>query len=157
MYVYSVKENRMNAKETVQALMNAIQMGNFESAKSYLSNDFKFSGAVPEPISGKEWIGMSANLKAAFPDLDYQFTTDGSSGDTVNISAELRGTHKGDLDLTAMHMGVIPATGKSFKAALEHGKATVRDGKITSFALDRTEGAGLMAILGQLGVKMPAM
>ena len=147
----------MDTKATVQSLMEAIQMGNFEKAKSYLSNDFKFSGPVPEPISGNEWIGMSATLKAAFPDLDYQFNTDGSSGDTVNISAQLRGTHKGDLDLTAMHMGVIPATSKSFKAAHEHGKAMVRDGKVTSLAFEPTEGAGLMAILDQLGVKIPAM
>ena len=147
----------MNPKDTVQAMMDAIQMGDFESAKSYLSNDFKFSGAVPEPISRQEWIEMSTNLKAAFPDLDYQFTTDGSSGDTVNVSAQLRGTHKGNLDLTAMHMGVIPSTGKSFKAALEHGKVTVRDGKVTSLANEPTEGAGLMAVLGQLGVTIPSM
>ena len=145
----------MNPKDTVQAMMDAIQMGDFESAKSYLSNDFKFSGAVPEPISRQEWIEMSTNLKAAFPDLDYQFTTDGSSGDTVNVSAQLRGTHKGNLDLTAMHMGVIPATGKSFKAAREHGKAMLRDGKVISLALDPTQGAGLMAILDQLGIKIP--
>ncbi|MGD8403119.1 MAG: ester cyclase [Anaerolineales bacterium] len=145
----------MNTKETVQSLMDAIQMGKFEKAKSYLSDDFKFSGAVPEPISGQEWIGMSANLKTAFPDLDYQFNIDGVSGDTVNISAQLRGTHKGDLDLKSMDMGVIPATGKSFKATRERGKAMVRDGKVKSFALDPTEGAGLMAILDQLGVKTP--
>jgi predicted ester cyclase len=147
----------MDTKETVQSLMDAVQMGDFEKAKSYLSSDFKFSGPVPDPISGEEWMGMSANLKAAFPDLDYQFKIESVDGDTANISAELKGTHKGDLDLTAMNMGVIPATGKSFKAAHEHGKATFRDGKITAWAMERTEGAGLMAILGQLGVKVPSM
>ncbi len=147
----------MDTKETVQSLIDAIQMGDFKRAKSLLSNDFEFSGPVPEPISADAWMGMSASLKAAFPDLDYQFKIEGVNGDTVNISADLRGTHKGDLDLTAMHMGVIPATGKSFKAAHEHGKATLRDGKITAWAMEPTEGAGLMAILGQLGVKIPAM
>jgi predicted ester cyclase len=147
----------MDTKETVQSLIDAIQMGDFKRAKSLLSNDFKFSGPVPEPISADAWMGMSASLKAAFPDLDYQFKIEGINGDTVNISADLRGTHKGDLDLTAMHMGVIPATGKSFKAAHEHGKATLRDGKITAWTMEPTEGAGLMAILGQLGVKIPAM
>ena len=147
----------MDTKETVQSLIDAIQMGDFKRAKSLLSNDFKFSGPVPEPISADAWMGMSASLKAAFPDLDYQFKIEGVNGDTVNISADLRGTHKGDLDLTAMHMGVIPATGKSFKAAHEHGKATLRDGKITAWTMEPTEGAGLMAILDQLGVKIPAM
>jgi SnoaL-like polyketide cyclase len=147
----------MDTKATVQSLMDAVQTGNFEKAKSYLSNDFKFSGPVPQPISGAQWMGMSASLKAAFPDLDYHFKVESANGDTANISAELRGTHKGALDLTAMHMGVIPATGKSFKAAHEHGKAMVRDGKITSWAMEPTEGAGLMAILSQLGVKVPTM
>jgi predicted ester cyclase len=147
----------MDTKETVQSLIDAIQMGDFKRAKSLLSNDFKFSGPVPEPISADAWMGMSASLKAAFPDLDYQFKIEGVNGDTVNISADLRGTHKGDLDLTAMHMGVIPATGKSFKAAHEHGRATLRDGKIIAWTMESTEGAGLMAILGQLGVKIPAM
>ena len=147
----------MNTKETVQSLMDAVQMGDFESAKSYLSNDFKFSGPVPEPISGEEWMGMSAGLKAAFPDLNYRFNIESVDGDTAHISGELSGTHKGTLDLTSMHMGTIPATGKSFKAAHEHGKVTVHDGKITAWAMEPTEGAGLMAILGQLGVKIPAM
>jgi predicted ester cyclase len=145
----------MDTKATVQSLMDAIQMGNFEKAKNYLSSDFKFSGPVPQPISGAEWIGLSANLKAAFPDLNYQFKILSVDGDTANISAELKGTHKGDLDLTAMHMGIIPATGNSFRATREHGKVMVRDGKIISLANEPTEGAGLMAILGQLGVKVP--
>jgi len=147
----------MDTRATVQALMDAVQMGNFERAQSYLSNDFKFSGPVPEPISGPEWIGLSANLKAAFPDLNYQFRIESVVGDTANITAQLKGTHKSDLDLTAMHLGVIPSTGKSFKAALEHGKVMVRDGKVTSLANEPTEGAGLMAVLGQLGVTIPSM
>jgi predicted ester cyclase len=147
----------MNTKETVQALMDAIQSGEFEKAKSLFADDFKFSGPVPEPISGQAWIGMSVSLKNAFPDLDYQFKVESVDGDTANISAELKGTHKGDFDLTAMNMGVIPATGKSFHAAHENGKATLRDGKIATWEMEGTEGAGLMAILGQLGVKVPAM
>ena len=145
----------MDTRSTVQSLMDAVQMGDFKKAKSYLSNDFEFSGPVPQPISGDEWIGLSANLKAAFPDLNYQFKIVSVDGDTANITAQLRGTHKGDLDLTAMHMGVIPATRKSFNAALEHGKVRVRNGKITSLMNEPTEGAGLMAILDQLGVKIP--
>ncbi|MGB7876331.1 MAG: ester cyclase [Anaerolineales bacterium] len=147
----------MDTKATVQALMDAIQSGDFEKAKTLFADDFKFSGPVPEPISGEAWIGMSVSLKNAFPDLDYQFKIESVDGDTANISSELKGTHKGDFDLTAMDMGVIPATGKSFKAAHEHGKVSVRDGNITAWAMEHTEGAGLMAILGQLGVKTPSM
>jgi len=146
----------MDTKTTVQSLMDAIQMGEFEKAKSLFADDFKFSGPVPEPISGQAWLGMSASLRNAFPDLDYQFKIEDVDGDSAHISAELKGTHQDDLDLTAMNMGVIPATGKSFHAAHENGVARLRDGKITAWEMEGTEGAGLMAILGQLGVKMPS-
>jgi len=147
----------MDTKATVQSLMDAIQLGEFNKARTLFADDFKFSGPVPEPISGEAWLGMSTSLKAAFPDLDYQFRIESVDGDTANISAELKGTHKEDLDLTAMHLGVIPATGKSFHAAHELGKATLSNGKITSWKMEHTEGAGLMAILAQLGVKVPSM
>jgi ketosteroid isomerase-like protein len=152
-----VKENIMNKRETVQALMDAVQKGDFESAKTMLADDFQFRGPVPQPISGEAWLGMSTNLKAAFPDLDYNFKIEGVDGDKVNIAAELKGTHKRDLDLTSMNMGVIPATNKSFEAAHEHGVATMRDGKISAWAMDGSEGAGLLAILDQLGVKPATM
>jgi len=147
----------MDSKATAQAVMDAVQNADFDKAKSLLTDDFQFSGPVPQPINGAAWMGMSASLKGAFPDLDYQFHVESVDGNTVNISAELKGTHNGDFDLTAMGMGVIPATNKSFAAAHEHGKVVVQDGKVKSWTTEATEGAGLMAILGQLGVKMPSM
>ncbi len=146
----------MDPKAAVQTLMDAVQKGDFVKAQSLLASDFQFSGPVPEPISGPAWIGMSKNLKAAFPNLDYRFKIESVDGNTVRISAQLKGTHSGDLDLTAMGMGIIPATNKAFAAAHEHGEAAVQDGKVKTWAMEPTEGAGLMAILHQLGVKSPA-
>ena len=143
----------MNKRETVQALMDAVQKGDFESAKSMLNDDFQFSGPVPEPINAEAWLGMSASLKIAFPDLNYHFKVSGADGDVVKFTAQLSGTHSGSFDLTNMHMGVIPATNKTFSAKLEKAKVTVRDNKISLWAVEPTDGAGLMAILGQLGVK----
>src|SRR5512141_1206274 len=111
----------MDPKATVQTLMDAVQKGKIMKAQSLLADDFQFSGSVPQPVSGPAWIGMSAGLKAAFPDLDYQFKIESVTGNTVYVSAELKGTHKGNLDLAAMGMGVIPATNKSFAAKHEHG------------------------------------
>lgn len=137
--------------------MDSIQKGDFEKAKSFLSSDFKFSGSVPEPINAEAWMGMSKSLKKAFPNLDYRFQVKSMNGDVATISAELKGTQSGDFDLTGMNMGVIPATNKSFAAANELGKVTVKGDKVTSWANQANEGAGLMAILGQLGVKPPSM
>lgn len=142
----------MNKRETVQALVDSIQKGDFENAKSMLADDFQFSGPVPEPINKEAWLGMSSSLKTAFPDLDYHFKVIGTDGNVVKTTSQLSGTHTGSFDLTNMNMGVIPATNKAFSAKSEKTKITVKDNKITSWAVEPTEGAGLKAILDQLGV-----
>lgn len=152
-----VKENIMNKRETVQALMDAVQKGDFESAKSMLADDFQFRGPVPEPMNKEAWLGMSASLKTAFPDLDYHFKVIGADGDIVRSTTQLSGTHSGSFDLTNMDMGVIPATNKTFSAKREKTKVTVIDNKITLWNVKPTEGAGLLAILDQLGVKPAPM
>ncbi len=147
----------MNKRETVQALMDSIQEGDFVLAKSMLADDFRFSGPIPEPINAETWLGMSASLKAAFPDLNYHFKVIGAEGDVVKSTSQLSGTHSGSFDLTTKNMGVIPATNKAFSAKLTKTKVTVRADKVTAWDVESIEGAGLMAILQQLEVKMPVI
>lgn len=147
----------MNKRETVQALLDAVQKGDFENAKSMLADDFQFSGPVPEPINRDDWHGMSTQLKTAFPDLNYHFRVIGTEGDVVKATSQLSGTHSGSFDLTGMNMGVIPATNKTFAAKLEKTKITVKENKITAWAVEPTQGAGVLAILKQLDVETPAM
>lgn len=145
----------MNQRETVQTLLDSIQKGDFVHARTLLADDFQFSGPVPEPMNREAWLGISASLKTAFPDLDYHFNVIGADDDVVKTTSQLSGTHRGSFDLTNMNMGVIPATNKNFDAKLEKTKITVKDNKITSWAVEPTEGAGLKAILGQLGIAVP--
>ena len=145
----------MNKRETVQALMDAVQKGDFEIVRSMLADNFQFSGPVPEPLNAEAWLGMSASLKAAFSDLNYHFKVIGADGDVVKSTSQLSGTHNGSFDLTGMNMGVIPATNKAFSVNLEKTKVTVKENKITLWAVEPNDGAGLAAILKQLDVKLP--
>jgi len=147
----------MNKREIVQSLLDSVQKGDFEKVKSLLSDDFQFSGPIPEPVNREAWLGMSSSLKTAFPDLDYRFKVIGADDDIVKTTSQLSGTHRGSFDLTNMKMGVIPATNKTFAAKLENTKITVKENKVTSWAVEPTQGAGLKAILEQLGVKSPTM
>lgn len=147
----------MNKREIVQTLMDSIQKGDFAKAKTLLTDDFKFSGPIPEPINREAWLAMSASLKTAFPDLNYHFNITESDGDFVKATSQLSGTHTGSFDLTNMKMGVIPATKKAFSAKLEKTRVTVKENKISLWAVEPTEGAGLKAILGQLGLKLPTV
>ena len=143
----------MNKREIVQTLLDSVQKGDFVNAKSLLADDFQFSGPIPQPINREAWLGMSASLKTAFPDLDYHFKVIGADDDIVKTTSQLSGTHSGSFDLTNMKMGVIPATNKTFAAKLENTKITVKENKVSSWAVEPTQGAGLHAILEQLGVK----
>ena len=147
----------MNNREIVQSLMDSVQKGDFVNAKSLLADDFQFSGPIPEPVNREAWLGMSASLKTAFPDLDYHFKVIGADGDVVKSTAQLSGTHSGTFDLTGMDMGVIPATNKAFSAKLEKTRVTVKENKITAWVVEPTDGAGLTAILKQLDVKLPVV
>ena len=143
----------MNKRETVQAFVDSIQEGEFENAKSMLADDFQFSDAVSEPINTEAWLGMSTNLKTAFPDLDYHFKVIGTEGDVVKATMQLSGTHSGSFDLTDMNMGVLSATHKAFAVKREKTRLTVKGTKITAWVVEPTQGAGLKAILGQLDDK----
>ena len=142
----------MNKRETVQVLVDSVQKGDFENAKTMLADDFQFSGSTPEPINSEAWLGLSSNLKTAFPDLDYHFKVIGADGDVVKTTSQLSGTHTGSFDLTNMNMGVIPATNKVFSAKPEKIKITVKENKITAWVVEPTEGAGLRALIDQLSV-----
>jgi predicted ester cyclase len=137
--------------------MDSIQKGDFENAKRMLADDFQFRGPVPEPIDANAWLGMSASLKTAFPDLNYHFKVIGAEGDVVRSTSQLSGTHSGSFDLTNMNMGVIPATNRSFSSKVEKTNVTVKENLVTAWVIEPTEGAGLKAILGQLGVSLPTM
>ena len=147
----------MNKRETVHALMDSIQKGDFENAKTMLADDFQFRGPVPEPINKEAWLGMNSSLRTAFPDLDYHFKVIGTEGDVVRTTSQLSGTHTGSFDLTNMQMGVIPATNKTFVATREKTKITVKENKITAWAVEPTQGAGVMEILKQLDVEIPTV
>lgn len=134
-------------------MMDSIQKGDFKSTKTMLADDFQFSGSIPDPINKETWLGMSVNLKAAFPDINYHFKVIGTQGDIVRSTTQLSGTHSGSFNLTNINMGIIPATNKTFSSKPEKTKVTVKENKITSWVVEPTDGAGLKAILGQLGVK----
>ncbi len=85
----------MNKREIVQSLMDSIQKGDFKNAKTLLADDFQFSGPIPQPINREAWLGMSASLKTAFPDLDYHFKVIGADDDIVKTTSQLSGTHRG--------------------------------------------------------------
>jgi len=146
----------MDAKATVQALIYAIQKGDFEKAKTHLTDDFQLSGYFTRPINAETWLGMSLSLKKALPNMEYHFRVESAQkGNVVVIVSDLKGTHQEELDLTSLNMGIIPATNRSVEAGCEHSRLTIQDDKISSWVVEPNKTTGLMVFLNQLGVKPP--
>jgi len=145
----------MDSRETAQALMDSVQRGRFDTAKTFLSDDFQISGFVHKPLNSKKWLNMIANLKMACADLNYHFQVLNIEGNVVYTTSQLSGTNSGAFDFTDIDMGVIPATNKKFSSTPQMTKITVKGEKVVSWAVEPTEGAGWIAILSQLGVKLP--
>jgi hypothetical protein len=145
----------MNSQETAQALMDSVQKGDLDKAKTLLSDDFQFIGLIRRPLNGRTWLRMIISLRMAFVGLNYHFKVDSAKGNVVNSTSQMSGNNRGAIDLTGLHMGVISATNRNFSTATENNTITVKNQKVSSWVVEPTEGAGLAAILKQLGVKLP--
>jgi predicted ester cyclase len=145
----------MNVQETAEAVVNAINAGDWETVASYLADDFQFSGPVPEPLGPEEWIGTNMTLMAGMPDMAFNVQIVGIDGNVVRTVDQMTGTHTADLDLTQVGIGVIPATGIAISLPVENGFAEVVDGKLVSLHLDTPPGGGMFGMLAQLGVELP--
>ncbi|RMF79002.1 MAG: hypothetical protein D6737_12960 [Chloroflexi bacterium] len=142
------------ALEAAQAITNALAAHDPFSAREWLADDFTFidpSSPLPPP-GPDEWLGLQAVLMQAFPDLDYAFEILEEKGNQVWVSATFTGTHNGNLDLSAMDMGVIPPTGKQVSGGRNVTVGTLgADGRVQSIEVVES-GGGVIGMLQQVGV-----
>ena len=145
----------MNTEEIAEAYADAFNAGDLDTLADLLSDDFQFSGPVPEPMDRDQFLVLMDVMWNAFPDLQFNTRLVDINRNVVRFTNQLAGTHTGDLDLSSMGLGVIPATGRSFSMAREDGETAIQDGTVVSTHIYPTEGAGLMGILQQLGIRVP--
>jgi len=146
----------MTAIEMASKLFHDIEAKDTTAAAKLLTDDFTFSGPVPQPISGREWLAMQEGLSVAFPDWKFNAADLREEGGKVLVAVRITGTHKGELDLSSLGMPNVPATGKSIKLPREEITLTVSNGKFSSLNTQPIDGGGVMGVLSQLGVKVPA-
>lgn len=145
----------MTSKLDVVKAWTETPQGDVEASAAYLADDFQnidSDGSVLMDKAG--WIGMSHMLFASLPDFEFVRTGLREEGDYVVMSGHFEGTHKADLDLSAMGAGVIPASGKKIVWPEVKAKFTVEGDKITREEA-YGESGGMAAFLGPLGVEPP--
>jgi predicted ester cyclase len=146
----------MSKKETATAFLEKINNLDLNAASQYCTDDFTYSGPLPKPVTLDEWKVTAQVFLKAFPDWNFNMKIVSEDDDRVQVNAHVTGTHRGDLDLSSMDMGVIPATGKAIDLPESKGRVTFSGDKIANLHIDVAEGAGVPGILAQLGVSKPS-
>ena len=97
----------MNKQDIIR---EAFTVGN---SGEHLADKFQFVDSIGSPPTNKEaWLGMAQFLTGALPDLYFTIESIKEDGEDFLLTGSFTGTFTNDLDLSAMDMGVIPATGK---------------------------------------------
>jgi hypothetical protein len=124
-----------------------------EEQREYYSDDYQFVDSVGGPPMDKEaYFAVGDLLQASIPDIDYTIDEIHQEGEDVLVTGHYSGTFEHDMDLSAMNMGVIPATGKAINIPGSTGRVSFSGDKISKIH-DLTTGpnAGLAAFLAALG------
>jgi hypothetical protein len=126
---------------------------NKEASEKYLSDDFVNIDREGNVIANKEaYIAISQASAASFTGFKAVVSDLQEVGDGVIMTNHFEGTHTGDFDLSAVGLGVIPASGKKIVWPDAKSKFTVEGNKITGI---REISGGIEWFLAPLGVKLP--
>lgn len=150
----SENEAHMEPAEVVEAFFDALNISGPEVAADYLTEDYT-TESPPFPKRSKEqWLGSQKMFLRAFPDMHEAFEVQRVDGNAFRGINRTTGTHTGDFDLSAMGIGIVPATGRSAETVFSVTHV-VKDGKIVSTEGTPVDNMGLEAVLAQLGIEVP--
>jgi hypothetical protein len=126
-----------------------------EASKTYLSEDFQSLDKDGNVEQNREaLVSVSQLMAAAFTDFKFVYSDIHEEDDGVIVIGQFEGVHTGDLDLSALGLGVIPASGK--KIVVPSGnKFKIEGNKIVS-RQDYGDYGGSSAFLAALGVTLPS-
>jgi predicted ester cyclase len=150
------KENFMTSKiEIVKSYAEAAAK-DMELAFDYLSDDFHTIDKEGNVVLTKEgFSNMGRMMLASFPDYVWITTDIRKEGDYVILSGHNEGTHRSDLDLSAMGLGVVRASRKKIVWPESIMKLSVEGGKIIQME-PYGGAAGLQGFLEALGIELPS-
>ena len=142
----------MNKMEIVKA---AFDLQN-PAANEHLADSFQGTDSVGgQPTDKATWAGMEMMMKVSIPDLANNVSDIKEDGDDVLVTAQFTGTFTKDMDLSAVGMGVVPATGKALKFPASTLRVFFEGDKIKEIRdLSTGPDAGQAGFMKALGVKM---
>jgi predicted ester cyclase len=136
--------------EVVRSLLEALDRGDFETARSFMAPDFS---TVPvstgERIGLEEWASMHEELHHCFPTLRRNPTDFRAEGDQVIVTLNVTATN--DRPVRIPRLGIDePATGIEIHSPPNVDTFTLRDGKVTSVQSEMPAGGGFKGMVEEI-------
>lgn len=125
--------------------------GDMEAGWPYFADDFQWVGADGTIMDRAAWLGMGSMLRAAIPDLKFVADDVREEEGSIIMTDHFEGTHENDLDLSAMGMGVFPASGKMIVFPKGVDRVSVEGGKISRME-QLPDSAGMQEFLAALSM-----
>lgn len=102
-----------------------------DTTGQHLADNFQGGDSVGGPPMNKEmWLGMSQLMQTAIPDIDFIIESIEEDGDDLLVTGRFTGTFTNDLDLSAVGMGTIPATGQPINMPSSTSRVSFEGDKI---------------------------
>ena len=140
----------MKNEEIVNEVITALEKRNWENVEKKLTDNFTFSGAVPKPISKKEWVGVQRAIQSGIPDLKFNLRQVTTKGDKVVAKVQLSGTHSADMPAPIPGAKAYPSTGKKIQMPEEEIEFTIVGDKISNLNVKPTPHGGVPGLLEQI-------
>jgi predicted ester cyclase len=123
------QENDMTSKlDIIKAWTDT---NSIEASATYMADNFQSVDNDGNVLMDKAaYIGMGTMLYASFEGFRFVRTDLREESDSVIMTGHFEGTHVADLDLSAMDVGVFPASGKKIVWPEASVKFTLADDKI---------------------------
>lgn len=140
----------MNKKDIVRA---ATGFGDAAQKAPHYTVGFQvsFESGGP-PIDLATWLGMAALIQGSFPDIKEIIDDIHEEGEDVILVSHFDGTFANPLDMSAMGMGVIPATGAPVKFPTNNSRFSFEGDKIAHLhSMDTGPDAGIAGFLKAVG------
>lgn len=125
-----------------------------EAGEKFISDDFQGLDKDGNVISDKAtYLGMTHVMFNAFKDFRGVVHDVEEKDGAVLLTFHFEGTHTGDLDLSGMGLGVIPATGKRIVTPEAKSWFMVEGDQIVG---TQPISGGMESLLAELGVAPPS-
>jgi hypothetical protein len=120
--------------------------------KALFDDEYQFTDSIGGPAMDKAaWFAMGDLYRAAMSNPGYAIDEIHQEGEDVILTGRFTGTFVHDFDLSAMHMGVIKATGKPVKFSPSTSRISFKGDKIVhNHELGTGPNAGLPGFLAAI-------